>query len=41
MASDTPQTRSRHAESSVCFDAEDQDACETRVWTTLKVLNQA
>ena len=31
MASDTQQIRPRHKESSGCFDAEDHDACETRV----------
>ena len=40
MASDTQQICSRHSESTVRFDAEDHDACETLV-TTLKVLNQA
>ena len=31
MTSDTQQIRSRHTESSVCFHAEDHDACETLV----------
>ena len=41
MASDTQQFCSRHSESTVRFDAEDHDACETLGVTTLKVLNQA
>ena len=32
MASDTQQICSRHSESTVRFDAEDHDACETLVW---------
>ena len=40
MAFDTQQMYSRHSESTVRFDAEDHNACETLV-TTRKVWNRA
>ena len=40
MASGTQQTRSGHTESSVRFDAEDQNVCENSGVATQMVLNR-